>query len=39
MQGNIVKLVAIAEELEKLTFNFNRKVDDILLEKCLGSFT
>jgi len=39
MQGNIIKLVITAEELEKLTFNFNCKVDDIPLEKYLGSFT
>ena len=39
IQGNIVKLVAAAEELEKLTFDFNYKVDNIPLEKYLGSFT
>ena len=39
MQGNIAKLVAMVEELEELTFNFNCKVNNIPLEKCLGSFT
>jgi len=37
MQGNIAKLVAAVEELEELTFNFNCKVDNIPLEKYLGS--
>ena len=39
MQGNIAKLLAAAEELEVLTFNFNRKVDNIHLDKFLGSLT
>ena len=39
MQGNIAKLVAVAEELKELTFDFNCKVDNIPLEKCLGSLT
>jgi len=39
MQGNIAKLVAAVKELEELTFDFNCKVDNIPLEKCLGSFT
>lgn len=39
MQGNIAKLLAAAEELEALTFDFNHTVDNIPLEKFLGSLT
>jgi len=39
MQRNIVKLIAVVEKLEKLIFDFNCKIDNILLKKYLGSFT
>lgn len=39
MEGYLGKLLAAAEELEELTIDFDRKVDDITLEKFLGSLT
>jgi hypothetical protein len=39
MQGNLAKMLAAAEELEELSFDFNRRIHHIPLEKCLGTHT